>query len=117
MTEHKQGDEKSPRGATHQRAPERELELKLKKNPHDDEKTGTQYNYSVFHLIFMLSTAWIATLLTQALDPTNDAQSDFVPVGRTYWASWVKIVSAWVCYVIYAWALVAPVVLPERFDY
>lgn len=86
-----------------------------KKHPGDDEKSGTQYNYTVFHFIFMLSTAWIATLLTQNLD--SDAHDDFVAVGRTYWASWVKIVSAWACYAIFGWTLVAPVVLPERFDY
>ncbi len=32
-----QGDANSPREATQQRAPDRELELKLKKNPHDDD--------------------------------------------------------------------------------
>jgi hypothetical protein len=33
------------------------------------------------------------------------------------WASWVKIVSSWVCYAMYIWTLVAPVVVPERFDF
>ncbi len=86
-----------------------------KRNPRDDERSATQYNYSMFHVIFLLSTMWIATLLTQNQVPEEG--EDFVAVGRTYWASWVKIVSAWVCYAIYAWSLVAPVVLPGRFDY
>ncbi|RAH79879.1 Serinc-domain-containing protein [Aspergillus japonicus CBS 114.51] len=60
----------------------------------DDEKGSTQYNYSLFHIIFFLATTWVATLLTQNLDP--EAADDFAPVGRTYWASWVKIISAWV---------------------
>lgn len=80
----------------------------------DDEKGSTQYNYSLFHIIFFLATTWVATLLTQNLDP--EAVDDFAPVGRTYWASWVKIISAWVCYGIYLWTLIAPVVLPDRFD-
>ncbi|KAI9044108.1 serine incorporator domain-containing protein [Aspergillus affinis] len=80
----------------------------------DDERGSTQYNYSLFHIIFFLATTWVATLLTQNLDP--DSIDDFAPVGRTYWASWVKIISAWVCYAIYLWTLVAPVVLPDRFD-
>lgn len=84
------------------------------RNPRDDEKSTTQYNYSLFHVIFLLSTMWIATLLTMNM---KDHEGDFVPVGRTYWASWVKIVSAWACYGIYTWSLVAPVVLPDRFDY
>ncbi|KAL4898049.1 serine incorporator/TMS membrane protein [Aspergillus ambiguus] len=79
----------------------------------DDERGSTQYNYSLFHVIFFLATTWVATLLTQHLDPNT--VDDFAPVGRTYWASWVKIISAWVCYAIYLWTLVAPVLLPERF--
>lgn len=84
----------------------------------DDEKNRTQYNYALFHVIFMLATAWIATLLTGTIggDKTMD-KGDFIPVGRTYWASWVKIVSAWVCYGIFGWTLGAPVILPDRFDY
>ena len=80
----------------------------------DDERGSTQYNYSLFHVIFALATAWVATLLTQNLDP--ESTDDFVAIGRTYWASWVKIISAWVCYAIYLWTLIAPVVLPDRFD-
>lgn len=83
----------------------------------DDERGQTQYSYSFFHIIFFLATAWIATLLTMGFDPEENAGKSFVPVGRTYWASWVKIVSAWVCYGIYTWTLVAPVVLPDRFDF
>lgn len=77
----------------------------------DDERASTQYNYSLFHIIFLLATMWVATLLTQNIDPSKD----FAPVGRSYWASWVKIISAWVCYAIYIWSLVAPVVMPDRF--
>jgi hypothetical protein len=80
----------------------------------DDEKGSTQYNYSLFHIIFFLATTWVATLLTQNLD--FETSGDFAPVGRTYWASWVKIISAWVCYAIYLWTLIAPVVMPDRFD-
>ena len=81
----------------------------------DDERSGTQYNYSLFHAIFFLATTWVATLLTQNID--FEAAGDFAPVGRTYWASWVKIVSAWVCYAIFAWSLLAPVLMPDRFGH
>jgi hypothetical protein len=82
----------------------------------DDERGATQYSYSLFHIIFFLATTWIATLLTMNIEESTKS-GDFAPVGRTYWASWVKIVSAWVCYAIYTWTLVAPVVLPNRFDF
>ncbi|KOS21486.1 Membrane protein TMS1 [Escovopsis weberi] len=82
---------------------------------HDDEWSGTQYNYSVFHIIFFLATAWVSTLLTLNYDDAMQ-DGDFATVGRTYGASWVKIVSAWVCHGMYIWTLVAPILLPERFD-
>ena len=79
----------------------------------DDEKNGTVYPYTWFHIIFLLATAWVATLLTMQVE--GELEGDFVPVGRTYAASWVKVVSAWVCYAIYIWTLVAPAVFPDRF--
>jgi serine incorporator 1/3 len=85
--------------------------------PKDDERTSTQYSYALFHIIFFLATAWVATLLTMNIEESTKDGNDFAPVGRTYWASWVKIVSAWVCYAIYTWTLVAPIVLPDRFDF
>ncbi|KAM7202836.1 Serine incorporator/TMS membrane protein [Rhypophila sp. PSN 637] len=81
---------------------------------HDDERSSTQYNYAMFHIIFFLATAWVATLLT--MDWDEERQGDFATVGRTMWASWVKIVSSWVCYGMYTWTLVAPILLPDRFD-
>jgi len=86
------------------------------KNPRDDERNATQYNYTLFHVIFFLSTTWVATLLTMNFN-ADKVEDSFVPVGRTYWASWAKIVSAWICYGIYIWSLIAPLVLPDRFDY
>lgn len=86
-------------------------------NGKDDERKATQYSYSLFHLIFFLATCWVATLLTAPLDPKSPESSEkdgFMAVGRTYSATWVKIVSSWVCYAIYSWSLVAPMVLPDR---
>ena len=82
---------------------------------HDDERSNTQYNYTVFHIIFFLATSWVSTLLVlNHEDSVKDG--DFATVGRTYAASWVKIVSAWACHAMYIWTLVAPIVLPDRFD-
>ena len=85
---------------------------------HDDERTHTQYNYAVFHIIFFLATTWVSTLVTMDHEEsTKDSEAGFAPVGRTYAASWIKIVSAWFCYCMYIWTLVAPIILPERFDF
>ncbi|KAH6631972.1 serine incorporator/TMS membrane protein [Chaetomium tenue] len=83
---------------------------------HDDERASTQYSYAMFHIIFFLATAWVATLLTMDWDDSR-RDDDFATVGRTLWASWVKIASSWVCYGMYVWTLIAPVVLPERFEF
>ena len=85
------------------------------KNPRDDERTVVQYNYTLFHVIFLLSTMWVATLLTQQISDTTS--ESFHAVGRTYFNSWTKIVSSWVCYITFGWTLLAPVALPDRFDY
>lgn len=86
--------------------------------PHDDERSSTQYDYSVFHIIFFLATCWVATLLCSGWSGEEAMNEDgFATVGRTYWASWVKIVSAWLCYCMYIWTLVAPVIAPERFEF
>lgn len=79
----------------------------------DDERGATKYNYVLFHLIFMLATQWTATLLT--INVEKDTLGDFAPVGRTYFSSWVKIVCAWICYFLYSWTLLAPVLFPDRF--
>jgi len=98
------------------------------KSNNDDERHGTQYNYTLFHVIFMLATCWVASLLVSSVAASennggsdanmldDEVRKDLVAVGRTYWASWVKIFSAWVCYAIYIWSLIAPMVLPHRFD-
>lgn len=80
----------------------------------DDEYSGTRYNYTLFHVIFFLATQWIAMLLT--INVGKDDVGDFIPVGRTYFYSWVKIVSAWICYALYTWTIIAPLVL-DRLDY
>lgn len=79
----------------------------------DEERKATKYNYALFHLIFFLATQYTALLLT--VNVQADDLGDFVPVGRTYFSAWVKIVSTWVCYVLFEWSLVAPALFPDRF--
>jgi hypothetical protein len=81
---------------------------------YDDERSSTQYNYSMFHLIFFLATCWVSTLLVLNVEESV-RNGDFATVGRTYAASWVKIVCAWICHCMYIWTLVAPIILPDRF--
>lgn len=43
------------------------------------------------------------------VDPDAD-----VYIGRSEVAMWMRVVSSWVCMLLYIWSLVAPVVLPDR---
>ncbi|GAA5972543.1 hypothetical protein JCM21900_000658 [Sporobolomyces salmonicolor] len=104
----------------------------------DDEKTGTRYNYSWFHVIFILATMYVAMLLTNwnvvstvpatspssapsllssSLSAVASSTDEGTPVriGRSHVAMWMRVVSSWVCLALYAWSLVAPVLWPDRF--
>jgi hypothetical protein len=44
---------------------------------------------------------------------TADTGSD-VYIGRSEVAMWMRVVSSWVCMLLYIWSLIAPVVMPDR---
>ncbi|ODV86580.1 hypothetical protein CANARDRAFT_6165 [[Candida] arabinofermentans NRRL YB-2248] len=79
-----------------------------------EEKNFTKYNYLLFHIIFFLATQYIAALLTINVGYELE-KGGFIPVGRTYFNTWVKIISSWFCFLLYTWTLVAPVLFPDRF--
>jgi len=88
---------------------------------HDDERSGTRYNYSWFHIIFVLGAMYVAMLLTdwnviRTGSSSPSASGDDIYIGRSETAMWIRIVSSWVCMVLYIWSLLAPVVLPDRFS-
>jgi hypothetical protein len=88
----------------------------------DDERSGTRYNYSWFHVIFMMAAMYVAALLTDAnivsnkpiigtTDPNND-----VYIGQSEVAMWMRVVSSWICMLLYMWSLLAPALMPDRFS-
>lgn len=76
----------------------------------DDEADGVAYSYSFFHFIFFLASLYIMMTLTHWYRPS----SDFKVFNANEPAMWVKISSSWVCLALYAWTLVAPLVLRDR---
>jgi len=38
-----------------------------------------------------------------------------VYIGRSEATMWMRVVSSWICYALYAWSLLAPVLMPDRF--
>jgi hypothetical protein len=90
----------------------------------DDEKTGTRYSYAWFHVIFAIAAMYVAMLLTDwnivSHKPIPDGApsdpNDDVYIGRSEVAMWMRIVSGWICFILYTWSLVAPVLMPDRFE-
>jgi hypothetical protein len=75
-----------------------------------------EYNYSLFHAIFMLGSGYVVALLTGWLQPIVEGHS--LSFSEPYFAFFAKIFVAVVINLIYGWTLVAPIVLPDRtFDF
>ncbi|CAG8506770.1 2067_t:CDS:2 [Paraglomus brasilianum] len=66
-------------------------------------------------LLAAVETMYVAMLLTNWNTISTSNSDELVIIGQSYTAVWVKTVSSWVCLLIFAWTLVAPVVFPERF--
>ncbi|GAA5869221.1 hypothetical protein JCM3774_003983 [Rhodotorula dairenensis] len=89
----------------------------------DDERSGTRYNYSFFHVIFVLATMYTACLLTnwsvvspiKELPGDGDTDGQPMRIGRSHVAFWMRIISGWVSQALYAWTLAAPLIWPDRF--
>ncbi|KAJ7582460.1 serine incorporator/TMS membrane protein [Mycena floridula] len=88
----------------------------------DDERSGTRYNYSWFHVIFAIAAMYVATLLTdwnivsqQPILKLASSGTD-VFIGQSEVAMWMRVVSSWGCMLLYSWTLVAPVFFPDRFE-
>jgi hypothetical protein len=79
-------------------------------NEADDEADGVAYSYSFFHFMFFLASLYIMMTLTHWYRPS----SDLTAFNANEPAMWVKISSSWVCLAIYAWTLIAPLVLTDR---
>ncbi|CAB4019274.1 Serine incorporator 1 [Paramuricea clavata] len=69
------------------------------------------YNYSFFHFVYLLASLYIMMVMTNWVKPD---QSDTENVQGTWAAFWVKIVTGWVCVVLYFWTLIAPICMPKR---
>ncbi|CAO3659867.1 unnamed protein product [Rhizopus stolonifer] len=86
----------------------------------DDDEEESSYNYSFFHFIFAIAAMYVAMLLTNwnTIISEETDTGTLVRIGQSYTAVWVKIVSGWICYLLYGWSLLAPVLMPDRFlDY
>lgn len=77
---------------------------------YDNEEDGVAYSYSFFHFMFMIAVFYLMLVLTDWWNATDAREEGTF----TKTALWVKIVSSWLCYLIYAWTLIAPAAFPDR---
>jgi len=108
---------------------------------HFDSSDTTPFQYSWFHIIFVLGAMYVAMLLTDwyediprisvdvliiymyvvfrnfikagSSSPSTDGEDIYI--GRSETAMWMRIVSSWVCMLLYMWSLLAPVFMPDRY--
>ncbi|KAI8048557.1 TMS membrane protein tumor differentially expressed protein [Syncephalis plumigaleata] len=80
---------------------------------YDDEADECAYNYAFFHLIFALATMYVAMLLTD-WNTMSGNPKELMRIGQSFTAVWVRVVSTWICVILYVWTLVAPVLFPTR---
>jgi hypothetical protein len=62
--------------------------------------------------MFALATLYVMMTLTNWYSPGKDVNIETISANMS--AVWVKIISAWMCFSLYMWTLIAPVVLPDR---
>jgi len=79
----------------------------------DDETKKCSYNYSYYHLVFVLAAMYV-TMLINGWSTTNEEAGELVSVGHDWASVWVKVVSSWIAVFLYIWTLVAPIIFPYR---
>lgn len=79
----------------------------------DNERDAVLYNWCMFHLTFMFASLYMMMILTDWAVIKDDHQAT-IQVGRGDSSVWSKIISGWICSLLYIWSLVAPLCLPNR---
>jgi serine incorporator 1/3 len=75
-----------------------------------DEYTPVTYNYSFFHLVFALASAYMAMLLTGWGNGAEER--GLMDIGWT--SVTMKLITQWCTGLLYCWVLVAPALLQDR---
>lgn len=77
----------------------------------DNEDSEVVYSWSFFHFMFALASLYVMMTLTNWYDPATPKDN----LAASNQASmWVKIISSWLCIILYLWSLIAPIVLKDR---
>ncbi|XP_015782088.1 serine incorporator 3 isoform X2 [Tetranychus urticae] len=76
----------------------------------DNEEDGVTYSWSFFHFMFALATLYVMMTLTNWYKPDLKSGN----LNQNEGSMWIKIISSWLCCLLYIWTLIAPIILPDR---
>ncbi|KAG8192993.1 hypothetical protein JTE90_028113 [Oedothorax gibbosus] len=74
----------------------------------DNEDSEVSYSWSFFHFMFALASLYVMMTLTNWYEPTSQDESS------NQASMWIKIISSWICILLYLWSLIAPMILKDR---
>ncbi|GLC60406.1 hypothetical protein PLESTB_001608800 [Pleodorina starrii] len=76
-----------------------------------DDSDEVPYRPDFFHVVFATASCYLAMLFTNwAVSQSKTA----FELDRGWASTWVKIVSSWVCALLYGWTVIAPAILKDR---
>ncbi|XP_020776532.1 serine incorporator 5 [Boleophthalmus pectinirostris] len=79
-----------------------------------DEREGTIYSYSYFHFVFFLGSLYVMMTATNWFHYDGHKTEKLLDGSLSVF--WIKIVSSWVCLLLYMGTLIAPMLCPKRFE-
>ena len=79
----------------------------------DSGSGGVSCSWSLFHLMFALATLYVMMALTDWYAPGRK-KGTIETISANMSAVWMKIISSWMCFAIYMWTLIAPMVHQDR---
>uniref|UniRef100_A0A4W5PXD3 Serine incorporator 5 n=1 Tax=Hucho hucho TaxID=62062 RepID=A0A4W5PXD3_9TELE len=79
-----------------------------------DERQGTIYSYTYFHFVFFLGSLYVMMTVTNWFHYDNHKIEKLL--DGSWSVFWIKMASCWVCFILYMWTLLAPMVCPKRFE-
>merc|ERR1719235_2533011 len=77
------------------------------------EEDGVNYNWSFFHLTFMMAAFYLMMVITDWAN-IRDGHTANSKVGNGLASVWIQLASSWVVGLLYIWTLIAPICLPNR---
>lgn len=76
------------------------------------------YNFSFFHVTFMLAALYLAMVLTNwetvssLTGESTDTKSIYVDQGMS--AVWTKVISSYITFALFIWTMIVPLLFPNR---